>query len=90
MCRPNKRYTGKEITVDAVPERWISVEDRKPDKLGNYFVYTCTHGYKSMCVMGYDGRWFTDEYEVVTHWRLLPNPPDAKIENVDEERESVR
>lgn len=87
--------TGKEIhrerceflerapTVDAVPVRWISVEDKLPDSQSWYFV-CFKQGWPTEA-------WWTGEQwddfttcnaisECVTHWMHLPNPPGAKME----------
>ena len=62
---------------------WISVEDRLPDEIGQYFAYAT---YDGMSVMEWrtpelndDLQWW-DGYgnptsTTVTHWMPLPGPP---------------
>ncbi len=55
---------------------WISVQDRMPEKKGDYIAYT-----KDGIVWPY---WFDDVWfdtlgyatDTVTHWRPLPEPPE--------------
>jgi len=61
---------------DAVKSGWISVKNGKPGKNGVYLARLSDGVYR---ILEYrDGRWAEDLAEVgsVTHWRLLPEPPE--------------
>ena len=52
---------------------WISVEDRLPDEYER--VLTFNPKYQNLRVELI--RWFIgDEYDGITHWMLLPKPPE--------------
>lgn len=57
----NELVKQKQQEIDALTPKWISVEDRLPDKLGYYLVKV-------------DERVASSRH-YVTHWMPLPNPP---------------
>lgn len=68
----------RQITVDAVHGRWISVEDRPPtedDADDNGFVVAYTTENKKIIARWTDVRRFN---EFVTHWMPLPQPPKGE------------
>ena len=63
--------------LDAKVPKWISVDERLPEKPGAYGAYASG----MHLVLGFDenGNWWDEEYfnynESVTHWMPLPEPP---------------
>lgn len=56
---------------------WISVEDRLPEKSGEYLTYCGEYDGTSILnfeVMKTKGKWKT-KWKEVTHWMPLPEPP---------------
>lgn len=61
-------------TNDALP-RWISVEERMPEKHKGVIVH-CNDGFLTlMCYDGRDWQWNGKQDNSVTHWMPLPQPP---------------
>jgi len=72
---------AKDINV---PTKWVSVNDRLPEKSGYYLTYST---YDAMRVLNYSTRWKAfNAYDVLdddkdnlnettAYWRLLPKPP---------------
>jgi len=65
---------------------WISVEDRQPERWGNYLCYVKVelkpHSRARFCDVrffeqfkDYADRWHVKVSEEVTHWIPLPEPP---------------
>ena len=78
-------------TAPTVPTygQWVSVEDRLPERNGEYIVTACDEGepYDEIiwndtvvvCAEYYKGCWTWEEYSldgIVTHWMPLPEPPE--------------
>ena len=104
LCYGIKR-NGESICFDCIepenaptltqPNEWVSVEERLPEKCGEYIVYACDEGEPIderiwgdtvvVCADYYDGTftWYecNTEYDIsdiVTHWMPLPEPPDRR------------
>ena len=66
----------KMAQFEANQPKWISVEERLPEKNGKYIVCTakgsvyCTKFSIDVC-----GIFHTDMYTHITHWMPLPEPP---------------
>ena len=77
------------------PNEWVSVEERMPEKRGEYIVCACDEGepideriwgdtvvvcadYYDGTFMWYEGSTEYDISDIVTHWMLLPAPPDRR------------
>lgn len=90
---------GNEIKCDFYPEvrkkarkeqkpkfgKWISVEDRLPDKSGKYLTYDSKYGDIDMYYYMGCGEWdhhrkgITDaQSHGFTHWQPLPKPPKGE------------
>lgn len=77
--------------LDKRVPRWISVEERLPEKKGNYLVRCYFHNpgasytYENIKIIHFRGKskWAT-ENEYITYWMPLPEPP----EEVDHEAQS--
>ena len=77
----------------ALPNEWVSVEERLPEGNGEYIVTACDEGccagegiwYDTVVVFAeyYDGCWTWNdrtEYDltdIVTHWMPFPEPPEV-------------
>jgi hypothetical protein len=70
---------GEQIKKLEAAQRWISVEDRLPED-GQFVI--AFDG--SVCIISWDNNtWHdlgdvdlpVDVQEIITHWRLLPEPP---------------
>lgn len=64
---------------------WISVEDRLPDKCGNYLTYDPRYNDINMCYYMGSGEWdhhrngITDaKSHGFTYWQSLPEPPKGE------------
>lgn len=58
----------------APPNEWVSVEERLPEPTYCALVYTTDYSIE-VDAIGSDGEWMSFE---VTHWMLLPEPPDRR------------
>ena len=57
--------------------RWISVEERLPEKHEGVIVH-CNDGFLTlMCYDGRDWQWNGKRDNSVTHWMPLPEPPEV-------------
>ena len=56
------------------PNEWVSVEDRLPEPTYCVLVYTTDYSIE-VDALDSDGEWMSFE---VTHWMLLPAPPDRR------------
>lgn len=70
--------------ADVQPVKWIPVEEKLPEKKGNYLVvFDCGHGaevHEAFFFKYFDSwEWYdpVEEYQKydVTHWTPLPEPP---------------
>jgi len=61
--------------VEAAGNRWISVNDRLPEKYGEYFCSTKARPHGWVVVYAKVGWICSDDYPV-THWMPLPEPPE--------------
>jgi hypothetical protein len=68
--------SGHTFSIEYLAPRWISVEERLPEKhIG--VIARCKDKYIDM--MTYDGRhwnWNGRHQDSVTHWMPLPEPPE--------------
>ena len=66
--------------VETAQPKWISVEDRLPEKDGKYIV--CTAKGSVYCTRfkayGKSGSFQTDINTHITHWMSLPEPPEVR------------
>lgn len=54
--------------------RWIPITERRPDKRGDYLVFTSD---STITVATWGGEHFyMPEFAAVTHWMSLPQPPE--------------
>ena len=83
LCDNECAYYQPTLTP---PNEWVSVEDRLPETAGEYLVvyHPCYWDNVSaeICV-GIDSfrgktAWAKKKYQRVTHWMLLPAPPDRR------------
>ena len=63
------------------PNEWVSVEDRLPEPTYCVLVYTTDYSIE-VDALDSDGEWMSFE---VTHWMLLPAPPDRRPPEGEEE-----
>ena len=89
--RQISELTEKVMQLEALQQKWISVEDRLPDVevLAANFAPK-TYGYKEY-IIGYVSRgtepgkcYAENDFEIlynVTHWMPLPEPPKEDVKN---------
>ena len=79
-------YDIQHVPTLTPPNEWVSVEERLPDNKGEYLVayHPCIWDFVSdeICV-GFDSfrgktTWAKKKYQRVTHWMPLPEPPDSR------------
>lgn len=68
------------ITNGVQVQEWISVDERLPEKSGEYLTYC--GDYDGVCVLYYEvlktkGKWRT-RWKEVTHWMPLPSAPKGE------------
>lgn len=56
---------------------WISVQDRLPDKAGDYLVFCCNHNFITISYFRGKTTWAKGN-ERITHWMLLPELPKGE------------
>lgn len=63
--------------LEAQVPKWISVEERLPEKSGRYLVCTSKSSvyYAKFTRHEQDGRFHTDINTHITHWMPMPEPP---------------
>lgn len=63
--------------LEAQVPKWISVEERLPEKSGRYLVCTSKSSvyYTKFTRHEQDGRFHTDINTHITHWMPMPEPP---------------
>ena len=66
--------------LEAAQPKWISVEDRLPEKDGKYIVCTakCSVYCTRFKAYGKSGSFQTDINTHITHWMPLPEPPEVR------------
>jgi hypothetical protein len=65
--------------------RWIPVEERLPEDMQEVYVYgsfgNSSHPLYEVALYTVDDGWLgaseADEYWNITHWRVVPQPPEA-------------
>lgn len=66
--------------LEAQQPKWISVKERLPEETGKYIV--CTRKKAVYCTafrfFHGDGYFATDSNTHITHWMLLPQPPEEE------------
>lgn len=72
-----ERIAGRLIESDVTVQKWISVDERLPDKPMKYLVYTIGEKTGRFDIAYYGGYYdgFSVLYGTVTHWMPLPQPP---------------
>ena len=72
-------------TIDAVPGRWISVNDRLPEPFETVLVQMPLENPLPTVGWGFikgDGEWYCNHFnrdkDEVTHWMPLPEPPEEE------------
>ena len=80
-----KHPTAKDVMrwiLSGIALNWISVDDKLPDENGDYLVFG--KSYLGSCIYHCDyfdtkyQDWYKYPHGQVTHWMLLPDPPDRE------------
>ena len=71
---------GREKAFQNVPEQWIPVTERLPEKEGDYLIYVTVPftGSKFITVMHYEKDAYIPIWLDTTHWMPLPQPPKGE------------
>ena len=73
MGYPAPYYEACQLAADELHKRqWISVEDRLPEPMYQVLIYT-DDGWIGVDALDYNEEF--REYDYVTHWQPLPEPP---------------
>lgn len=66
--------------LEAKQPKWISVEERLPDKAGKYIVCTKKNAVYCTAFRFFHGRGYfaSDSNTHITHWMPLPEPPEVE------------
>lgn len=76
-----QKAAAKRIVAESKAADWVKVEDRLPEKDGNYLVFTNTTGVDVQHFIAGDLKiWSTYANQKVTHWRERPEPPAIFVE----------
>ena len=77
-----KRGMDDAIEVEKAKHLWIPITERLPEESGHYLIYVIGGEFKqwSMVTMAYYHKRFyyddmEDNFDQVTHWMPLPEPP---------------
>lgn len=72
-------------TVDAVPVGWISIQDKLPERNERVLTFAPSRIDSDIGPVSVNWGWVCGSraHKDVTHWMPLPQPPSAKMENIE-------